>query len=278
MRLHIPCAHEIVRVALDGGRFIFAAAGLGGQIGHLILHGLRRLQLAGKEQLHHAVHHQIGIAPYGRCEVAVVARGQRVMPQRLVAVLGALERAQHEALDHRLLRRSGHASQHALQDLRLRVASQMNRMAEYVQEVLQHGELVSVRPFMDAVEQRQLRFARLFGNRLVGGQHKILNQPLSFAAHARLNVGRLALFVQREARLGQLEIDRAALLPLCPHAASQRVHLEERFMKLLGHAVFRAIQQFVHLGVGQARPRMDDGTLKMRRNDLVALNLHEQRQ
>ena len=113
---------------------------------------------------------------------------------------------------------------------------------------------------MNAVERRDAKILKPDGDALVGGEHELLDEPIGPGALGARDAAHLAVLVELDDRLGQVEIDRAALFAALVHEDGELLHpFEFRNQRRIASACFRvALKNRVHLGVGHARGRADD--------------------
>ena len=266
------------------------AAGLGG-LGALRglgkPHFLRRLAfalaadeiaLAIEQRLDDAVHEQIGIAPDRAREVRVGLVGEA----EVAAVGAGVDRLLHRAQQHRMdLRRVGPLLGGGSDRLvlgRTRIVADRQAEAERPQVVLQQRLLLRRRPFVHAIERRVLGAGDEVGRADVGGQHRLLDQPVRLVARARHDLVDVAVLVAQDLRLHGLEVDRAALDAGAQQGAVHIVEVEQMRHQRLPLARLRTPrigEDGRDLGVGEARRRTDDGRKELVSDDLaVAVDEH----
>ncbi len=81
--------------------------------------------------------------------------------------------------------------------------------------VLQRDQLLAARRFVDAVHDRRLLRLQRAGGGDVGGDHEVLDQAVRLEPVARGDRGDAALLVEHHAALGNVELERFALVPGC---------------------------------------------------------------
>ena len=256
---------------------------------------LRHLALAAdalrEQRLGNAMDDQVGIAANGRGEVRITGRGQSKMALVDLRVARLLERAQHQVAENPLLGLAfdvrGQLLIHARRDRNvfgdlmhpgiapgaLRVAAvaagldaldgqraESERIAKGGGQFLELHNAARFGLFVDAIERRDAQVFKPGGDTLVGRQHELLDQPVGPGALGLGDAAHLALLVKLDHRLGQVEVDAAALLAALVHQAGQFAHaLEIRDQRGVARARFRvAFQNCVDFGVGHARGRADD--------------------
>ena len=194
-----------------------------------------------------------------------------------------LERAQHQVAQNPLLRRALDAMRQLLIHSRryrnvfrqfvgprraagaLRIAAvalhldaldrqraQAERVAKAGGQILELDHAARLRLFVDAIERGHAPILDPGGHAFVGGQHEFLDQTVGPGALGLGDAAHLALLVELDHRLGQVEVDRAPLLAPLVHP------LEAGDKGGIACARCRvALQNRVDLGVGHARRRAD---------------------
>ena len=221
------------------------------------------------------MHDQVGIAPDGRGEVRIARAGQRKVALVPLAVARLLQRTQHQVAQDALLRlardlrgeplihlrrhgnrlgdlvRADHAPApasdgiapvglhrhplHGQAGKSERVAEAAGRLLE-VEDALGVGRLVDAIDAGDCVRPDPPRHA------LVGAEHELLDQavrPAALGAHDRLHV---AVGIELDDRLGQIEVDGAAAVALGIQLEGELVHpikMRNKFIKLRAHGPVR---------------------------------------
>ena len=202
-----------------------------------------------------AVDDQVRVPPDRRREVAVVGRGQSVVPAALLAVNRLALRPQEQVVEQpflglaldlleQLLERRG---RHLL-EIALEV------VAEALEDVAQVRELVRVGPVVDAVDRGLFGEEELLGHRLVGREHELLDQPVRDVAGFRHDAHDEAGVVEHDVGVRKVEVDRAPGFAPFSQERGDLAHppevLEERPVVALVHRRRRRLQQARHLRVG----------------------------
>ncbi len=200
---------------------------------------------AGVEQVaQQAVDDEVREAADGRGEVGVAGAGEGEVADVLVAVAGLLERAQHEVGEDALLGMAADLRGQALVHLRGdgdglgdlvglglavgsadvaavaagldafdREAGEAERVAELAGGLLEVEDALGVGGLVDAVDAGGLGLDPV-GDALVGREHELLDEavrPAALRAHDGLHV---AVGIELDDGLGEVEVDRAAALAL----------------------------------------------------------------
>lgn len=188
--------------------------------------------------------------------MAVVRRGQAEMPQRLRAVARLLQRAQHQPGDEPFLGLALGLVQHGLQGLGVHLA--LCRAADAVAQVDEEGveglDLLGVRVLVHAVEDGDLVQAGELRHALVGLEHEFLDHAVGDAALLALDGGGHAAFVQRDDRLVNVQVQRAALHAGLGQHLGEPLHAAQVARDLRRKArPPRRLQQARHVLVDEAR-------------------------
>ena len=158
------------------------------------------------------MHHEIRVPADGRGEVEVGGRGQAEVADVVGAVLRLHHRAQEQRIERLLLRLSLQPLEQFVQLGR----SGVDRDRESVQagELRERLQLLLVGLVVDAVHGGQPAHFEEARHRLVRRQHELLDQPVRVVARPAHDLRHRALVAEHDLRLGQIEVDRAALAPL----------------------------------------------------------------
>ena len=187
-----------------------------------------------------AMDEQVGVAADRRGEVGVGRQRQPEMAEPLGPVARLHLRA--EQLLHDLLAALGLAEplDDPVERARLDHLPERELDAEGVQIILQRDELLAARRLVDAVHDRRLLRLQRAGGGDVGGDHEILDQPVSVEPVARRDRGDPPLLVEHHPPLGQVELQRIALLPRGEQRAPAGPQRLQRLVdQLLRHAALR---------------------------------------
>jgi hypothetical protein len=88
--------------------------------------------------------------------------------------------------------------------------------------ILERDQLLAARRLVDAVHDRRLLRLERLGRGDVGGDHIILDQPVRVEPLARRDRHDAALLVEHHAALGQVELERLALVARGEQARASR--------------------------------------------------------
>ncbi len=185
--------------------------------GRRVLLGKRRRDAAlaafTQNGFEHTMHDQVGIAPDGRGEMRISRRRQSEVALVFLGVTRLLQRAQHEVRQNALFRGAGDFLHqlliHARRDVDFfgqldhgraasgaavgtlvgaglhplhRQSAHAQRIAEARGDVLKLKNLLRIGLFVDAIQAGHAPSLQMAGDRLVGGQHELLDQPMGLVA------------------------------------------------------------------------------------------------
>ena len=141
--------------------------------------------------------------------------------------------------------------------------SETERVAEARGELLELDHAARVGLLVDAVERGHAEVFEPDGDALVGGEHELLDEAVGPGALGAGDAAHLAVLVELDDRLGQVEVDAAALLAALVHQHGEFLHALEICVARARGIARRASpaspsQDRVHLGVGHARGGADD--------------------
>jgi hypothetical protein len=159
-----------------------------------------------------AVDLQVRVSADRAGEVAVVGAGQGVVLVLDRRVGGLLEAPQEGVVDGGALGLVGGLVQDALQ--LEAVLEPPQRVSEDVGETGERGQLLLVGGRVDAAQERHPEPAEVLGDRLVGGQHELLDDLVAQVVGGEVGAGDLAVGVVLQHRLRHGQLQRAALQPL----------------------------------------------------------------
>ena len=119
---------------------------------------------------------------------------------------------------------------------------------------------------MDAEEGRGLGVREPTRDRLVRGQHELLDDAHALEALRGLDPDHLAPFVEHQPGLGHVEIERAALVTTLAHQTRDRRHVLQQAdqARLPGADLGLAVEDPLHLGVRDQRGHADDAVEELR--------------
>ncbi len=151
---HQASHHQLIRGAFRVNRGALPLAGANGCIGQRL--ACQRSGLTGQLSRQRATDHQIGIATNRRSEVAVIRHRQAVMSQRRNVVTRLLHAAQRQRGDDGIFRPLLRLFQNRADIARRGVMpNALGIYADAIQKIRKHRQLLRIRLFMDAIEQRQ---------------------------------------------------------------------------------------------------------------------------
>ncbi len=211
---------------------------------------------------HRAVHHQVGVAADGAREVQVAGEREAEVAQVLARVARLLEAAQQQRVNQLRLGLAGRLLQDRLQVLRARVL-EVEGVAELAQRLLQGRDLLLARVLVDAEQGGDLALRQLLRHHAVRQQHQLFDElPRRVGADGR-DLQR-ALLVDVDLRLGEAEVERARVdTRLAQLLREVKQHLDVALELALAGGEAAAVGELLHLPVGQARVRLDDGLLEL---------------
>ena len=243
------------------------------------------LLIAGDE----SVHHSVGIAAYGRCEVSVVVECQSEVSDVVDGVLSLHHGTQSHGLYEVLLalaltsrhKRVERLSQCALRSVGLHLVSELHY------KLAQRFQLRRVGIVVYTIGQSLGLFtlchlADRFSHRSVGEQHKLLDELVGILRVLEVAAYRLALFVYIEVKFLAVELHGSVLEACRAQLLCQTVELNEcvgilatvsslrsrrsRIARSVHNAV--VLKQLLHLLVGVAAVRLYYGV-----NDAILLHV-----
>ncbi len=128
---------------------------------------------------------------------------------------------------------------------------------------MQRGDLLLRRLVMHAVDQRYTRFFQRFGGGDIGEDHEFLDQPVRFQPFGADDAIDGAVGFQQDLALGQVEIERLALVARAHERLVSRVQrLQHRLDQRIGVLVGAAANGELRLVVGQLRGRAHEDAVK----------------
>ena len=227
-----------------------------------------------------AVEREVGIAADGRGEVGVVALGEAEVADRGRVV----DRALHRPQDHHRDRRVERVALDGGEELRhhLLVAEVAGLDADGLELRAQHQQLLRVRRLVEAREDPDPARPELLGDGLVRGDHALLDHLVRLVVGAGGDALELAVAVERDLRLGDLDVERAG-----GEAARAQLHRErgdgahgpELLGADAGDGRAAAADDRHHLLVGEARAGADDAFRELAADHLAgAVEGHEHRE
>ena len=233
---------------------------------------------------------QIGVAPDRRGEVQVVGRGEPEVADVHHVVGRLLERAEQLERQRLLGRMPLQLVEHPLQSLGRARLVEVDRDAVIFGQRRELLEPRAVGGVVDAPEGVVAALLKAAGDRLVGGQHELLDHrvglPLARIA-ARLADGAhqaRIVAIELHERLGEIEVERPAGEPRHAQLPRQRVHRPQRRQKrlvLLPLAARVAPQRRRHARVVEPRLRVDHRRHEVAVDDVglpIEIDPHHHRQ
>ena len=197
------------------------------------------------------MHEEIGVAADGRGEVEVVLGAQAVVAGVLRRVHGLHHRAQRQLVERALLG----VSLELLEDLVERLRGEVARGHGHAvgpEQREEHVEAILVGVAVVPVDGRQPLLAEEAGDRLVGGQHALLDEAVAVPALAAHQAHRQPVFTQFHLLLGEIELDGAARHAHRGQRRGERHQALEVLLELGATGHLRASEHVVHLGIGTA--------------------------
>src|SRR6185437_4864723 len=122
--------------------------------------------------------------------------------------------------------------------------------ADGAQELDQTVELLGARRIMGAIEQRRMRGLKRLRGSDIGEDHELLDQPMRLESLGPAHVLQPSLGIENKLALGEIEIERAALLALDLDDRMGGVEglqhgLDKRFCRLVRSTVDRRLRLLV---------------------------------
>ncbi len=237
------------------------------------------------------MHNEVGITSDRRREVRISGRGEREVALVHLGVAGLREGAQHEVAEDALFRlafdargeflvhargdgdvlwhfvlagiaalSAGFAALTAGNDTLDGKRSETKRITEAGGELFELDDAARVGLLVNAVKRGDAEILKPGGNALVGGEHEFLNQAIGPGALGAGDAAHLAVLVELDDRLGQIEVDGAALFTAPIHEDGEFFHpLKFRNQRGIAGAHFRvALNDGVNLCISHARGGTDD--------------------
>jgi len=257
---------ELLRVPLRLDRDALALGRLPGDVRQFrrqLVDPLRGERSAARQHLaDDPVNDEVRIPPDRRREVRIELRRQPEVPEAVRLVPRLLHRAQHHRRDDRLFLRAADRFEQILQRARMHlVPFALHDIAEIRHEPDEVQQLLRVRIFVDPVQERHLQPIEMLRHRLVRRQHELLDDHLGDRALALHDIDRLAVLVDDDLRLLEVEVDGAALHPLVAQLQRQLLHqlehVDEARVPLLQLGIV-VDQYFAHIRVGHPLRRPND--------------------
>ena len=133
-------------------------------------------------------------------------------------------------------------------------------VAEGGGELLKLDHAAGVGLLVDAIEGGDAEVLKPGGDALVGGEHELLDEAVGPGALGLGDAAHLALLVELDDRLGEIEVDGAALLAALVHEAGQLAHEFKAGGEggVAGAGFLVALENGVDVGVGHAGGGADD--------------------
>ena len=267
----IGLALRFVSAALEGGR----AVGDGREQVLIVLEAAL-VELTAEVLLDDPVDLEVRIASDRGGEVTVVLRREAEVTGALGGVAGLLEGAERHRLDDRLLRGADDGIEELLHLLRADalVIADTDEVAEVLDGEAELLELLGIRLLVYTEDERNLLPEEVLGDGFIGREHEVLDQHMGFVSLVWVNVGDMALCIEDDLRLREVEVDAATLVAALPEELRQLVHaLEQWLIRQVGCDVLavrelRVREDRVHAAVAHALVGADD-----RLTDFVVQNL-----
>ena len=211
-----------------------------------------------EQRFGNAVDDEVGIAADGRGEVRVGGRGQGEVAFVDLRVARLPQRAQHQVAEDALFRLAfdarGQLLIHARRDgnvfgdfVHARIApaavgvapvaagldaldgqgAEAERVAEAGGQLFELDHAARLGLLVDAIERGHAEVFKPGGDALVGGEHELFNEAVGPGALGLGDAAHLALLVELDDRLGQVEVDAAALFAALVHEHGEVPHALE---------------------------------------------------
>ena len=205
-----------------------------------------------------AVDDEVGIAADGRGEVGVGGRGEGEVAFVDLGVARLAERAQHEVAEDALFRLAlnargellihagrdgdvfGHFVLAGIAALAVRFAAlvarlyalhgkwpKTKRITESGGELFELDDAARIGLLMDAIERGHAEIFKPDGDALVGGEHEFLDEAVGPGALGARDAAHLAVLVEFDDRLGQVEVDGPTLFAALVHEHGEAFHALE---------------------------------------------------
>ena len=179
------------------------------------------------------------------------------MPGILDGVAGLFHGSQRDGVDEMLGGFAAHLLEQALNIFRMQVFRRTDMQAERADKVVQLRDLVFIRRLVRPVHRRNIHPCQMRRDRLVGGEHKFLDQPVRKVALRFDDIFHVSLKIKHEFRLWQVEIEAAPRHPLLQEQFRQFFHQFERRQQRGVAFAQRLVAIFQHLANGGVRqPRL----------------------
>ena len=175
----------------------------------------------------------------------------------------------YDGVDHVLLAATGDVLEQAVVALGEGLAAAgLHAEAQLGDELHKGVELLGVGFVVDTIHKRRsvlstpsiptLWFADIFGDGLVGQQHKLFDEPIGLFALLDIDTDGFGVLVELELHFLTLEVDGAVLVALAAQDCGQGVEPEDGFPdgRAVGHGV--GLDDFLRLLVGHAAVAADD--------------------
>ncbi len=260
-----------VSAALEGGR----AVGDGREQALIVLE-TALVELTTEVLLDDPVDLEVRIAADRRGEVTVVLRREAEVTGALGGVARLLEGAERHRLDDRLLRGADDGIEELLDLLRADalVIADTDEVTEVLDGEAELLELLGIRLLVYTEDERNLLPEEILGDGFVRREHEVLDQHVGFVSLVGVDVGDVALCIQDDLRLREVEVDATTLVAALPEELRQLVHALEQWLirqvgcDILAVRELRVREDRVYATVAHALIGADDGL-----TDLVVQNL-----
>ena len=226
-----------------------------------------------------AVDLQIGISPDWGSKVAVIITCKSEMSHALRAVTSLLHTAEHQPAHKRFHGGAGDLLKQLLKLLRMDLLigylpapspHRFHIVAQIVDKHVEPADFFRIRSLMDTVYERCLQPVEMLGNRLVCGEHEILDQTGRGIPLIGHNINRVSLSVKINLALLKIKINSAPLFSSAPQERRQLCHGFKHRHKLRIALTLRLVpvlQNPFDGGVGHAAVHPDHGLC-----DLIVFN------
>jgi hypothetical protein len=196
------------------------------------------------------VDEEIGVAPDRRGEMGIARQRKPEVAKWLGAVAGLHLRAQNLLHDFGTRVMLADPLQYMVERGGLDDLPKRELDPEGGEIILERGELVAARRFVDAVHDRRFLLLKRLGRRDIGGDHIVLHQPVRVEAFTRGDRHDAAFLVKHHAALGKVELEWFAAVTRgqeCGPAFPQRLECGSDQLRLdqAGCSVHRRLCIFV---------------------------------
>ena len=187
----------------------------------------------------------------------VAAQVEAEMAVVLMGIFGLRLCAQHDFVDQRLRRLALDASEHTIEMFGAHALALDELDAEGREKLAERADLLRARGVMGAVDQRRMRGLQGLGGGDIGQDHEFLDQPMRIEPFGPSDAYQLTLGIEDQLALGQVEIERIAMVALLLQQGIGRPErpqhaFEQWRRRIVGRPVDRALRLLVRELGGRA--------------------------